>query len=42
MKSLLIEFLGCKVNSYEVEAVAKTFLDNGYHFLMKKQRLAQM
>lgn len=32
MKSLLIEFLGCKVNSYEVEAVAKTFLDNGYHF----------
>lgn len=32
MKSILIEFLGCKVNSYEVEAAAKIFLDNGYHF----------
>ena len=36
MKSVLIEFLGCKVNSYEVEAVAKTFLDNGYHFFDEK------
>lgn len=36
MKSILIEFLGCKVNSYEVEAVAKTFLDKGYHFFDEK------
>ena len=35
MKSILIEFLGCKVNNYEVEAVAKTFLDNEYHFFDK-------
>lgn len=36
MNSILIEFLGCKVNSYEVEAIAKTFLDNGYHFFDEK------
>lgn len=29
--TFLIEFLGCKVNSYEVECVANTLLNNNYH-----------
>ena len=28
--TFLIDFLGCKVNSYEVEALANTFFANGY------------
>lgn len=30
--TFLIEFLGCKVNSYEVEAAAKEFKSHGYAF----------
>ncbi len=30
--TLLIDFLGCKVNSYEVEAIAETFIQNGFSF----------
>lgn len=30
MKSFLIEFLGCKVNSYEVEAIANELISAGY------------
>ena len=33
--TLLIDFLGCKVNSYEVEAVGETFLKNGFSFFDK-------
>lgn len=33
--TLLIDFLGCKVNSYEVEAVGETFLKNGFSFLTR-------
>ncbi len=28
--TLLLEFLGCKVNSYEVEAIAQEFFDHGF------------
>lgn len=28
--TLLLEFLGCKVNSYEVEAIAQDFFDHGF------------
>ena len=37
MKTILIDFLGCKVNSYEVEAVAKSFLDKGYVYYEKSE-----
>ena len=30
--TILIEFLGCKVNSYEAECVAKDFINHGYSF----------
>ena len=30
--TILIDFLGCKVNSYEAECVAKDFLSHGYNF----------
>lgn len=33
--TLLIDFLGCKVNSYEVEAVGEIFLKNGFSFFDK-------
>ena len=35
--TLLIDFLGCKVNSYEVEAVGETFLKNGFSFFDKSK-----
>ena len=35
--TILISFLGCKVNSYEVEAVAETFLKNGFSFFDEKK-----
>ena len=35
--TLLIDFLGCKVNSYEAEAVAETFLKNGFTFFDTKK-----
>ena len=35
--TLLIDFLGCKVNSYEVEAVGETFLKNGFSFFDKNK-----
>ena len=30
--TILLDFLGCKVNSYEVEAVGEVFLKNGFTF----------
>lgn len=30
--TILTQFLGCKVNSYEVECVAKDFINHGYDF----------
>lgn len=33
--TFLIEFLGCKVNSYEVEALANAFFKNGYELFDK-------
>ena len=35
--TLLIDFLGCKVNSYEVEAVGEAFLKNGFSFFDKNK-----
>ena len=35
--TLLIDFLGCKVNSYEVEAIAETFIQNGFSFFDAKK-----
>lgn len=37
--TLLINFLGCKVNSYEAECVAKIFLDHGYEFFDAKKHV---
>ena len=34
--TLLIEFLGCKVNSYEVEAVAQDFFNHGFRLFDEK------
>ena len=36
MMTLLIEFLGCKVNSYEVEAVAQDFFNHGFRLFDEK------
>lgn len=33
--SYLVYFLGCKVNSYEIEAVAHLLENNGYHYFSK-------
>jgi len=34
--TILIDFLGCKVNSYEVESLANIFNKRGYHFFDAK------
>ncbi len=40
VKSFLMVFLGCKVNSYENESVAKDLIEKGYKFFDEKEEVS--